>query len=98
MIKIGPYTASSNNASKRQSASLCIKNADGVIMCKMRFEEPLSDPLRIIQTDPTSKYRKEFVERLVAAGVPASDVAMILRPTPTKYFLSKLKKSENNSK
>lgn len=94
MIKIGEYLVTSNSYSTRQNASLCVK-LNGMIMCKMRFTESLYDPLRHIQTNPGSPYRKEFVERLEAAGCSQEDIKSLLVPVPSKYHLEKMKKEQN---
>lgn len=91
MIKVGPYETFSHNYSARQSSSLTIK-LDGAIMAKMRFKEPICDPLRMIQMHPASPHRAELVAQLRAAGTPEADIVELLKVAPSKYMRDKMKK------
>lgn len=91
MIKVGPYETFSHSYSNRQDSSLTIKR-DGMILCKMRFKEPICDPLRQIQMYPGNVYRAELIGQLQAAGVPSEDIVALLRVAPSKYMIAKKNK------
>jgi len=91
MHKVNGYILTSNSHSSRQDSSLMIKR-DGIIYARMRFKEPICDPLRQIQMYPTNPYRAELICQLRAAQVPEEDIAAIMRPTISKYYVAKMAK------
>jgi len=91
MIKVGPYETFSHSYSQRQDSSLTIK-LSGMIVAKMRFKEPICDPLRQIQMYPANPYRAELIGQLRAAGVPSEDIVSLLRVNPSKYMMAKKNK------
>lgn len=93
MHKVNGYTLTSNSHSTRQASSLTIKK-DNVIYARMRFKEPICDPLRQIQINPSNPYRAALIEQLKSNGVTDSDVQALLRPTPSKYYVAKMLKEK----
>lgn len=93
MIKVGPYETFSHSYTHRQTPSLTIKR-DGMILARMRFKEPICDPLRQIQMYPANPYRAELIGQLVASGVSSDDILDLLRVAPSKYMIAK-KESQN---
>ena len=91
MIKVGPYETFSHSYSQRQDSSLTIKR-DGMIMARMRFKEPICDPLRQIQMYPANVYRQELIGQLRASGVSSDDIVSLLRVSPSKYMTAKKNK------
>ena len=93
MHKVNGYTLTSNSHSSRQDSSLMIKR-DGIIYARMRFKEPICDPLRQIQTNPSNPYRGQLVEMLISNGVPSEDIMALLKPSPSKYYVAKMAKEK----
>lgn len=91
MIKVGPYETFSHSYSQRQDSSLTIK-LSGMIVAKMRFKEPICDPLRQIQMYPANPHRQELIGQLVASGVSSEDIVSLLRVNPSKYMMAKKNK------
>jgi len=95
MIRVGPYETFSHSYSSRQDSSLTIKR-DGMILARMRFKEPICDPLRQIQMYPANPYRQELIGQLRAAQVPEEDIAEIMKVRDSRYMVAKKNKLQQS--
>jgi len=77
----GKYILTASNMSKaqKQGATITVKQTDGAMLFRLRFDNNVSQPLRYIRNYVDNPHRKEFVKSLRAHNVDESVIEQMLR-------------------